>query len=99
MAFCPKCHGVMSTNELACLHCGFDFPEIKSPRTGIAYSAFADFALIVSSAVAAFGALVGVYWSVVTLIQGQWWNGLIIGPMASLLQVGMLVAFLRIQDT
>lgn len=60
MATCPNCKGAMSVTAPVCPHCGYDFPlqkpEKPQPR-GIAYSALADFALVIGMISAAIGAL------------------------------------------
>jgi len=98
MAYCPECKGEMLPTAIACPHCGYDFPPSSASRGGFAYSPLADLALIVSMIAAVVGACVTSIATIVALVQGQWLGGLVIGPIAFLLQIGMLVVFLRVQQ-
>lgn len=101
MAFCPKCRGEIETNATVCAHCGYDFPsdppaQFRAPA--FAYSPLADIALLVSSIAAGLGCLVSLIVVVGSFFTGNLFSALIVGPIAFLLQLGMLVVFLRIQD-
>lgn len=102
MAYCPKCRGEMPAEAPACPHCGYDFsgtsPSKSSVRDGFAFSPLADLALVVSSIAAALGTLVAVYFTVVMLATGDWYHGLVVGPLTIFLLLGMLVVFLRVQQ-
>lgn len=102
MAFCPECKGEMPGTAIACPHCGYDFPDTKSAaanaRTGFAYSPLADLALVVSMVAAVLGAGAAAVATIVSLYYGAYFHGLIMGPIAFLLQLGMLVVFLRVQQ-
>ena len=100
MAYCPKCKGEMLATAIACPHCGYDFPaadQRTNPTGGFAYSPLADAALIVSMIAATIGACGAAIAAIASLIQGQFINGFIVFPIATLLQLGMLVVFLRVQ--
>jgi hypothetical protein len=102
MAFCPKCKGDMAATAIVCPHCGYDFPDPDSTSTGqrkgFAYSPLADLALLVSMIAAVLGACGAVLATIVALFHGQLIYGLFVGPIALLLQLGMLVVFLRVQQ-
>ena len=80
----------------------FDFPSDtnlrRGAKNGFAYSPFADIALMVSTLACAAGALMTVVWSIGALVNRMWLEGFVIGPIAFLIQVGLLVAFLRVQS-
>jgi hypothetical protein len=103
MAYCPECNGELAATATACSHCGYDFHRTDQAalekRRGFAYSTLADLALLVSMIAAAIGAFLAVLGALVSLYYGQWFNGLVLGPIAFFLQLGMLVVFLRMIDT
>ena len=102
MAYCPKCKGEIGTTAVTCSHCGYDFPSTDlaaaNKKDGFEYSRLADIALIVSTIAAATGVGVAALASIVFIWHRQYLNGLILGPLACFIQLGMLVVFLRIQD-
>lgn len=98
MAYCPKCKGEMLATAIACSHCGYDFPRAASPKVGLAYSPLADIALVVSMIAASVGSLASLLAMVVSLVNGQFFNGLVVAPIAFFLQLGILVVFLRVQQ-
>jgi hypothetical protein len=101
MAYCPECKGEMLPTAIECPHCGYDFPEPSHKRKasgGFAYSPIADLALIVSMFAAAIGACVSGIAAIVAIFQGLYLNGFVVLPIACLLQLGMLVVFIRVQD-
>lgn len=102
MAYCPKCRGEMDATAPACPHCKYDFVVTAVPassaREGFAFSPLADLALIVSSIAAALGAFVAAYFTIAMLVTGDWYQGLVTGPLAFFLLLGMLVVFLRVQQ-
>ena len=100
MAFCSACNAVMSAMEVRCPHCGY-LPPATDPnvrRSGIAHSSLADFALVVSTIATTFSCLLTLYFSLITLSAGQLFNGLVLCPIAFLVQLGLVVVFLRIQE-
>jgi len=100
MAFCPECKGSMGPTEVACPHCGYDFPDVQNPipqRTGFAYSGLADAALLASTISAGLGCVGAIFWTVGSVANGNL-AGIIVGPLACFLQLGMLVVFLRVSD-
>ncbi len=100
MAYCPKCKGEMGERSVVCPHCGYDFPPEPDPvlkRTGIAYSSWADVALMVGAVVAGLFCLGSAIGSVIALCSGQFLEALIFGPVGFFLSLAMLVVFLRIQ--
>lgn len=102
MAYCPKCKGEMSSTAIKCLACGYDFPDTGPGRAarqqGFAYSPLADIALIVSTCATAIGVIVAIFVTIAALAMGQWFNGLVVGPIAVMIQIGILVVFLRVQS-
>jgi hypothetical protein len=100
MAYCPKCSGAMEQREAVCPHCGYDFPpepDITLRRTGIAYSVWADIALMIGGFVAGTSSVVAIIYSLAMLIQGDFF-ALVYGPIATFFNLAMLVVFLRIQE-
>jgi hypothetical protein len=100
MAFCPKCKAAMSAMEISCPSSGYVTPgtDPSSKKGGFAYSSLANLALIVSTIAGAFSCLLTIYFSLIALSAGQLFHGLILGPIAFFLQLGLVVVFLRIQD-
>ena len=77
----------MLPTAIECPHCGYDFPASSHKRKasgGFACSAIADLALIVSMFAAAIGACVSAIAAIVAIFQGQFMNGLLVYPIASL---------------
>lgn len=85
-----------------CPHCGYDFPDPDNTplgqRKGFAYSPLADLALVVSMIAAVLGTCGAVLGTIAAIATGQFIFGLFVGPIAILLQLGMLVVFLRVQQ-
>lgn len=92
----------MTATELVCPHCGYDFPEARGVKLekqkGFAYSPLSDLALVVSMAAAGLGACGAVFGTIAALLQGEILYGLFVGPIVILLQIGMLVVFLQVQQ-
>ena len=100
MAYCPKCNGEIGERAKVCRYCGYDFPSEPDPalgRNGIAYSAWAEFALIIGAFVAVLGCLGSVIGSVVAVFSGRLLQGFVFGPVAFFYSLAMLVVFIRIQ--
>ena len=99
MAYCPECNAEMPSAAIECPHCGYDFPSPETDgRQGFAYSTFADLALVVSMIAAVVGAFVAAIGTMVAIYHEEWFHGLVLGPIVFLLQIGMLVVFLRVQQ-
>ncbi len=102
MAFCPKCNGEMRGSAIACPHCGYDFDrataDLPPRKDGLAYSALADVALLVSGIAAGVGCMLAIVVGIGAIVNGSWLVALVYSPLAFLLQLGMLVVFLRIQN-
>ncbi len=102
MAYCPKCKSEMSATEIVCPGCGFDFPREKAVsvpgKSGIAHSSLADVALMISTIAASIACLIAIGFSIIALSAGQFFHGLVLGPLAFFLQLGMVVVFLRVQE-
>ena len=101
MAYCPECKGEMLPTAIECPHCGHDFPESSHKQKtsgGFAYSPIADIALIVSMFAATIGAFFSAIAAIVAILQGRYLNGLVVLPIECLLQLGMLVVFIRVQE-
>ncbi len=62
MGYCPNCRGQMKMTEIACPHCGYDFPPREDDgaflKRPFPYSPLADVALIVATACTAVGCLI-----------------------------------------
>jgi len=98
MAICPKCCAAMGATEVVCPACGYDFPDDAAPRReGFAYSTFADLALIVSMFAVGLGCVASIYFSVIYLVMGVLSQSLM-AVVAFLLQLGMLIVFMRVSD-
>ncbi len=98
MAICPKCNAAMAATEAVCPSCGYDFPEERAPRReGIAYSAFADVALVVSMLAVGLGCLLTLYLTVTHLLRGQA-SKLLESAITFFLLFGMLIVFMRVSD-
>jgi hypothetical protein len=100
MAYCPRCSREMGGSETTCPHCGYDFPaepDAVLRRSGIAYSAWADMALMIGGVVAGLSAVVAVFYSLAMLLQGNLLCGLVLGPVGFFFNLALLVVFLRIQ--
>jgi hypothetical protein len=90
----------MGATELACPHCGYDFPTATSSSkrpTGFPYSPLADAALLISTIAAGFGSVGAVIAIVVSLLQFQMVST-VLCVVVLFLQLGMLVVFLRVSD-
>ena len=104
IAHCPKCHGEMNVLDVVCPHCGYDFPDPPSAendpalaRTGIAYSAWAEIALSIGSVAASILCVGSAVGSIVAIFSGQFFQGLVAGPLSFFLSLAMLVVFIRVQ--
>ncbi len=100
MKYCPKCKGDMFDRDAVCPHCGYDFPpepDSAAERSGIAYSVWAEIALMVGAVAAGLFCLLCVVGSVLAIFQGEFIRGLFIAPLCFFLSLAMLVVFLRIQ--
>jgi hypothetical protein len=90
----------MEQRDSVCPHCGYDFPaepDVVLRRAGIAYSVWADVALMVGGVVAALSAIVSIFYSLAMLIQGNFLQALVVGPVGFFFNLALLVVFLRIQ--
>ena len=100
MANCPKCKAEMGEREAVCPKCGYDFPptpDASLTREGIAYSPWADIALMVGAVVAAIACVGCAIGALYTLFHGEFWAALVTLPVQFFLSLAMLVVFLRIQ--
>jgi hypothetical protein len=101
MAFCPSCKGVMGFADKVCPHCGHDFPPSPDadPQRSRAfpYSPVADIALIAATVAAAAGCLVAVFIGISALAHREYFGAFVYSPIAFFIQLGIVVAFLRIQ--
>ena len=102
MAYCPECNGEMPVTAVECPHCEFRFPETapdnSDRRPGFAWSPLADIALIVSTAAAAIGACISGIYGLIALSQGLLFQALVVAPIGFLIQLGIVVVFLRVQE-
>jgi hypothetical protein len=101
MAYCPKRRAEINAAATVCPHCGYDFPldgpEPFTPRRDFAHSTLANIALIVGMIAAGFGCAGTVLGLFVSISNGEWFNALVICPIAFFLQLAMLVVFVRVQ--
>ena len=98
MAFCPFCKGEMGATDIACPHCGYDFPPAAPARpSGFAYSSLADLALTVSMVVAGLSCCGAAYLMVLYLLVLNV-PAALFSAAAVVLQLGMLVVFMRVSD-
>jgi len=92
----------MAQTAIVCENCGYDFPSsditAKFKKRGFAHSTLADIALMVCSFAVAFGCLTSVMAIFLLTINGHFFHGLVMAPLSFLLQLGMLVVFLRVQE-
>ena len=101
MEHCPECKGEMGQRDVVCPHCGYDFQrelDAAHRRPGWAYSVWADTALMVGAVVATFACIASACYSLAMVLQCQFFQGLVQGPVGFLLCLAMLVVFVRIQD-
>ena len=100
MAYCPKCAAEMEYRDTVCPQCGYDFPAepVKSlRRTGIAYSVWADVALMVGGVASGLTCVLDLLVGIALLVQRQYFEALIVCPLVFFLSLAMLVVFLRVQ--
>ncbi len=102
MISCPNCGCWLGKEDKNCGQCHFVIPtglrKKASRKTGLAYSALADFALAVSSFMALLGCVVTVAYTVISLSNGQVQIGLVFGPISFFLQLGLWVVFTRVRN-
>ena len=109
MAFCPKCRGEMSTTDVACPHCGYDFP-MPPAKKRMEDSPLADAALITGTVAAGLLSLGAVFQIVVAVMElvtelgrGEAWSAvcdfglaLFVRGLQFLLCFAGMVVFLRV---
>ena len=90
--FCPECNAEMDPLDVSCNECGYDFPQTEAEfePIGIAYSKWADFALVIGAICAALGAVAGVF----TAISGEVFTGVI----GFFTMFALFVVFVRVQQ-
>lgn len=100
MATCPNCKGLMDAMATVCPHCSYDFPPLvpeKTVRPGIAYTALADFALVVGMISAVLGVIVTlVFMGTVLFTRNFLVAALSVIPF--FLQVALFVVYRRVAD-
>ncbi len=100
MATCPNCGGLMSVTAAVCPHCAYDFPlqklEKPQPR-GVAYSALADFALVIGMGSAAVGALLMLFTTGVALLNHNY-RDVFGGALRFFVLLALYVVFVRVAD-
>ena len=106
MANCPHCGEQMDVMETFCRNCGYDFPvqgdtvtTETTEKKGIAYSALADFALVVGMILSGLGAIISLVGIVVLTLTGNYAKGLIQAPLSFLMSFALYVVFQRAADT
>ena len=100
MATCPNCGGAMSITAAVCPHCSYDFPLQKSDKPeprGIAYSALADFALVIGIGCAAVGALTMLFFIGTALLSHKF-GVAFSGVLSFFLLLALYVVFVRVAD-
>lgn len=103
MAKCPRCGGDLGQTDVICPRCGYDFPEsrdqVRTPaRAGFAYSGLAHLALVVGQLMAGVGVALAVVGCVISVLNRQWLDAVVRGPVTAILLLAMLVVFARVQD-
>ena len=100
MAICPKCNATIGQTDVRCPECGYDFPDHPRnvPRTGLAYSAIADIALIVGGIAAGVGCIRAIIAAIVATMNQRWWDAFFVAPVSFFLCLAMLIVFIRIQN-
>lgn len=102
MAYCPECKGEMPVAAVECPHCEFRFPETAAEdanrRPGFEWSPLADIALSVSTVAAVLATLCAFYYGAISLFAGNLVNALVVAPISVLVLLGIVVAFLRVQE-
>src|SRR5690242_14418445 len=73
-------------------------PPPALPPGGFAYSGLAGAALAAGAVGAGLGCVLIVVWSVAALASGQVGYALLVGPLGFLMQLAMVVVFLRVKD-
>jgi hypothetical protein len=98
MAFCPECSGAMGASELACPHCGYDFPLAKETRrVPFAYTRFGEVGLklgIVATSISIF--VIALSW-VASIVGGKWTYCFVEGPLKLCMLFALLVMLQRVQ--
>ena len=82
----------MNALDIKCSECGYDFPESESEPApkGIAYSAWADVALVIGAICAALGAIGSVF----RIFSGEVFTGVI----GFFTMFALFVVFVRVQQ-
>jgi hypothetical protein len=99
----------LENRSTICPHCGRALTAtgtlVYSQRTAarasanqdFAYSGFSDLVLTMAAVVALLSGLLTVGWSIVALVNGDLWNGLAMGPLGTILQIALVIVFLRVR--
>jgi len=113
MAFCPKCGERVEPVDAACPRCGaallgerrftdhaaaFNADGVKEHRKKIAYSKWADLALIIGQIVSILGCVLTIVYSIIAILRGGFAQALIVGPIMFFMQLAAFVVFVRVQD-
>ncbi len=100
MARCTNCGGEMGQTEPVCPHCGYDFPprSERSERKGLVYSPMADFALLIGQVVAGLACVLALVGCARSVLQGEWVDAFIRGPIAVILLLAVFIVFARTLD-
>ena len=81
-----------------CEFCGYDFPsKVSVARDSWAYGKFADLALAIGQATSLLGAFGCTGFAVFTIINFQWWPGILL-LFSAITQFALFVVFARIQQ-
>lgn len=98
MAFCTKCESNMSTMAVRCEHCQYGFTDscLNSKKTDSSDQVAGD-AVLMAGAVGCGAAnlYVGIQ-SIGAVVNGEWLQGLLIGPAAIAVLSAMMVSFWRV---
>lgn len=74
IAYCPQCSGEMQAGQLACPHCGFDFPERPDTQHRTWPQVVLDLAMLITAVAAGWTALLAIFnlvTSINALIQNR----------------------------
>ena len=101
-ALCPECGEQVPGALLVCPECGHDFradTDIAVPVVpqGLAYTVWADIALLIGQVMSLIGCAVVVGLAVIGLLLGRW-SALLWGPLLAFQSLAMYVVFARVHD-
>ena len=98
MGFCPKCNLVLAQKDVVCPECGYQRPDRELPEpSGIAYSGFSDFALVVGEVVSIIMVFLAIAYTAVYLSNGYLFSALVTA-LGALLSFSNFVVIRRVRE-